>query len=97
MYSTSLAITNGRYSSSAIAGGAFRTVPLPVPGLGEFHLVSPLATLFVAAQPGTESAHLQLTVPAAPALVGVELGFQALALPTTGSPYLGSATAVYFQ
>lgn len=81
--------------SGVLAGGILAPTPTAVPGLGELWLQPILATTFVAAVPSTEHARFDLLIPADPALVGVQLGFQALTLPASGGPSLTGAASLY--
>ncbi|MCA8974994.1 MAG: hypothetical protein KDC98_09745 [Planctomycetes bacterium] len=78
-----------------IAGGYFAATPTAVPGLGEFWLQQPLATVPVSSMPSHPRAVFDLAIPSAPSLVGLQLAFQALAIPANGSPGLGEATGLY--
>ncbi|MCR9245373.1 MAG: hypothetical protein NXI31_10095 [bacterium] len=89
----SIALAGG--GAAVLAGGVLDTSPTPVLGLGDFWLTNALATVLLFSPTGAERATHQFDVPADPALSGTQLGFQALALPTQGSPHIGTATGLY--
>ena len=78
-----------------IAGGFLTNSPTLVSGLGLFWLQAPLASAFVTALPSQEHARLDLVIPADPALAGLQLGFQALTLPSAATPSLTEAASLY--
>lgn len=80
---------------AVLAGGVFAATPTAVSGLGDFWLAAPLATILLAAPPGAERATFALAVPQDPGLAGLQLAFQALAVPTHGTAHLGGAIGLY--
>ncbi|MCA8954188.1 MAG: hypothetical protein KDE27_32065 [Planctomycetes bacterium] len=80
---------------AVLAGGFFTATATPIAGLGELRISAPLATLLLVAPGGSELATAALALPNDPALAGLELGFQALAVPAAGAAYLDDAVGLY--
>jgi hypothetical protein len=84
------------HTSLAVLGaGRFLPTPVLLPNLGALHLdPNEVATLAVPAGPNGDPVTLELALPESPALLDLQLGCQAVVLPTSGQPWLTSATTV---